>query len=78
MTGKMLGALEKLRKAANSFVISICPSVRPSTWKDTAPTGQIFMKFDICIFLENMSRKIRDELKPNNNGHFTYRTIERN
>ena len=30
------------------------------------------IKFDICVFLENVSRKIRVELKPNNNGYFTY------
>jgi len=25
----------------------VCPSVRPSTWNNSAPTGQILMKFDI-------------------------------
>jgi hypothetical protein len=30
-----------------SFVMSVCPSVHPSAWNNSAPTGQIFMKFDI-------------------------------
>ena len=35
--------LRKMRKAAISFVMS----VRPPTWNNSAPTGRIFMKFDI-------------------------------
>ena len=38
-----LGEFAKVRKATTSFVIS----VRPSSWNDSAPTGRIFMKFDI-------------------------------
>ena len=37
-----LGAFTKLQKAAVSFILSVCPF----TWKDLAPIGQIFMKFD--------------------------------
>ena len=29
------------------FVVSVCPSVRLSAWNNSAPTKQIFMKFDI-------------------------------
>jgi hypothetical protein len=52
---KFLGAFAKFRKATISFVLS----VRPSTWKNSAPTGRIFMKFDIWVFFENLSRKFK-------------------
>ena len=41
----------KLQKTIN-IVMLVCPL---STWTNLAPTGQIFMKFDILIFFENMS-----------------------
>jgi hypothetical protein len=41
--GSCLGAFPKLRKATVAFVMSR----RPSAWKSWAPTGRIFMKFDI-------------------------------
>jgi len=31
-------------------------SVCPSAWNNSAPTGRIFMKFDIWEFFENLSR----------------------
>jgi hypothetical protein len=34
----------------------VCLSVRPSAWNNSAPTGRIFMKFDIWVFSENLSR----------------------
>ena len=41
----------------------VCPSVRPSvrlsTWNNSALTGRIFMKFDIWVFFENMSGKFK-------------------
>jgi hypothetical protein len=38
----------------------VCPSVLPSAWNDTAPTGRIFMKFDILsVFFDNLSRKFK-------------------
>ena len=33
-------------------------SVCPSAWKNSAPIGPIFMKFNICVVLENLSRKL--------------------
>ena len=42
-----LGALAKLSKAIISFVLS----VRLPAWNSSAPTGRIFMKFDLSIFL---------------------------
>ena len=51
----VLGAFTKLWKATISFVFS----VSPSAWNNLAPTGRIFMKFGICVFFENLSRKIK-------------------
>jgi hypothetical protein len=42
-----VSAFVKLRKATIGFVMSVCPSVRPSAWNNSAPTQRIFMKFDI-------------------------------
>jgi hypothetical protein len=54
---RFLGAFAKLRKAAISFVMSV--SVCPSAWNNSAPTGRIFMKFEISRFFENLSRKLK-------------------
>jgi hypothetical protein len=41
---------------------------------NSAPTGRIFMKFDIWVFLENLSRKIQVSLKSDkNNWYFIWR-----
>jgi len=40
----------RFRKIAKSdcyLIMSVCPSVRPFAWKNSAPTEGIFMKFDI-------------------------------
>jgi hypothetical protein len=42
-----LGGFAKLRKTTVILVMPVCPSVRPSLWNISAPTGWIFMKFDI-------------------------------
>jgi hypothetical protein len=34
----------------------VCPSVRLSTWNNSAPTGRIFMKIEIHVFLENLEK----------------------
>jgi hypothetical protein len=51
----LIGAFEKLRKVTISFVMSVCPS----EWNNWAFTGRIFMKFDISIFFENLSREFK-------------------
>ena len=38
-----LGELAKLRKATISLVMSVCPFA----WNNSAPTGRIFIKFDV-------------------------------
>jgi len=30
--------------------------VRPYSWNRSTPTGWIFVKFDVCVFVENLSR----------------------
>jgi len=49
-----LGAFAQLRIATVSFDMS----VRPSAW-NSASTGRTFIKFDIPLFLENLSRKFK-------------------
>jgi hypothetical protein len=44
-----IGTFRKLRKATISFPMSVLLSA----WSNSAPTGQIFMKFDIWEFFEN-------------------------
>jgi hypothetical protein len=48
-----LGTFAKFRKTTISFVTSFCLSGR------VAPTGRIFVKFDISVFLVNISRKFK-------------------
>ena len=43
-----------LRKVIIGFVMSI----RLAAWYIPAPNGRIFMKFYICVFFENLSRKL--------------------
>ena len=50
-----LCAFAKLQKATNSFVMSLRLSAR----NNLAPTGRIFMKLDIWVFFENLSRKYK-------------------
>ena len=38
---------------------SVCLSVRPSAWKNLAPTQRIFTKFNMRTFVENLPRKLR-------------------
>jgi hypothetical protein len=56
-TGAVVGAcaFAKLRKANVSFVMSVCLSA----WNSSAPTGRIFLEFDIWVFFENRSRKFK-------------------
>jgi len=37
--------------------VSVCLSVGPQGKKNSSAAGRIFMKFDIWVFLENLSRK---------------------
>jgi hypothetical protein len=50
-----LGAFANLWKATLSFVMSVFLSA----WNNSAPTGRIFVKFNIWIFFENSSGKYK-------------------
>jgi len=49
----------KLRKTPMRLVMSVCPSVLLFAWNNSAPTGRIFMKFDIWIFFADLSRDFK-------------------
>ena len=52
----VLGVFAELRKATISFVMSVCLSVRLSSWNNSAPIGRIFIKFDIGVYFENVQK----------------------
>jgi hypothetical protein len=61
-----LGAFAKSLKATISFVMH----VRPSARNDSAPTGRIFMKFDVSTFRKYVET-IQVSLKSDKNkGYF--------
>ena len=47
---QLLGAFVKLRNPTISFVMA----VRPSVWNNSARTGRIFTKFNVCVHFENL------------------------
>jgi hypothetical protein len=49
-----LSAFAKLRIATVNFVISVL-----SAWYSVAPTRRIFLKVDVLVCFENMSRKLK-------------------
>ena len=49
----------KLATAFLWFFLYVCVTVYPSSWKNLAPTGRTFMKFDIWAFLKNLSTKFK-------------------
>jgi hypothetical protein len=50
-----LGTFLKFWKASVSFVLS----VQPSTWNNSALTEWIFVKFNIWVFFQTLSRKFK-------------------
>jgi hypothetical protein len=55
---EFLGAFAKLQKEKGLSSLS-CLYVRPFTWNNLDPTGQIFVKIYITMFFENLSRKFK-------------------
>jgi hypothetical protein len=41
----------------------VCPSVWQSAWNIWAPTGRIFIKFDVRLFFGNLEKKFEVSLK---------------
>ena len=68
--------LRRVRKIAKSDYRfrHVCPSVRSPAWKNSAPTGQVFMKFEIWIFFLKSVEKIQVSLKSDNHWYFTWRS----
>ena len=63
------GALAELRRVLASSWPSVC--------MELAATGRIFMKFDIWVFSEYLSKKNRVSLKSDkNNAYFAWRPID--
>jgi hypothetical protein len=54
-----LGSFAKLQMQTVIFVMSVCLSVCPSTWSNSAPTGWIFMKFDILYIFRKSVEEIQ-------------------
>ena len=44
------------------LLASSCLSVCPSTLRSSAPAGQIFIKYDVIVFFENLSRQFQVSL----------------
>jgi hypothetical protein len=52
----------KIANSTVSFIVSVRLSIRLSIrphGTNSAPTGRIFMEFDICVFFENLSAFIK-------------------
>jgi hypothetical protein len=60
----ILSTFAKLRKATLRFFISVQPALCLSAWNNFAPTGRIFIKFDIRGYFQSLSRisKFRENL----------------
>ena len=54
---KFLCSFAKLRKTTIIFVMSVRLFVRLSVWSISAPTRRIFIKFDVWLLFESLSRK---------------------
>ena len=52
------GAFAKLQNCEKRILASSFLFVRPFAWNNSAPTGRIFMKFDIWGIFENLLRKL--------------------
>jgi hypothetical protein len=54
-------AFRRVRKISKNYYEfrHVCPSVRLSSCNNTAPTGRNFVKFDISVFVVNLSRKLK-------------------
>ena len=55
------------------YLHHVCPSVRLSVCNNSVPTWRIVMKFNILLFFENLSRKVKVSLKSYKNN-FEWKT----
>ena len=47
-----VAVFRRFRKIGEKWMLIVVMSVRLSAWKNSAPTGRIFIKFDIGMFFE--------------------------
>ena len=64
-----------LRHVCSSVGPSVCFSFYPSAWNNSASTGRIFMKLDIWVLFENLSRKFKVPLKSDKEDQYTFLII---
>ena len=62
----------RVRKIAgsDSFVMFAVQPVRPSAWNISAPTGRIFVKFDLSIFRKSVEIVQLSVMSDKNNRYF--------
>jgi len=65
------GALAELSKESISYVMS----VRLSAWNSSAPTGRIFVKIDLNVFLKYVEKIWVSFKSDKSNGRSTWRQI---
>jgi hypothetical protein len=53
------GFYARSQNCENRLLASSCPSVRPSAWNTSGPTGPILIQLDIWDFFENLSEKLK-------------------
>jgi len=69
------GAFGKLRQTTVSFVMPVSQSVRLYALKNSAPSGRIFIKFNIWVF-SKICREKQIWLKSDkNNGYFNWKPM---
>ena len=78
-TDQFLGVSAKLRKASvrlvTSFFLSFRLCVCPFAW-NSAPTGRILMKFDMCVSFVKFFKKLQvSSTADKKNGQFTFRPL---
>jgi hypothetical protein len=60
---------------SDCYIRHVCPSVLPSFWNNSAPTGRTFMKLDVSLYFETLD-KIQVLLKSDKNRRYiTWRSI---
>jgi len=75
VVGVFLSFLDAFAKLWKATISSPCPSVRPSAW-NSAPTGRIWINFDILSICRKSVEKIQAWIKSGkNNRYFTWRPL---
>jgi hypothetical protein len=54
-----LSEVRSVWQSCEKRLLASCLSVLPFAWNNWAQTGPLFMKFDSCLFFENLSRKLK-------------------